>query len=219
MKRKYLIAPLLILLLSTYITKDRFLSLSIFNIKKIVVKNNHLLNEKIISKKLYFLFDSNIFLTDKKKIENKLKELELVRGFEIKRIYPNKIKVKIFEKKPVAILHNKRQKKYFTDDNDVISYFYLKKFENLPQVFGDKDSFKKFYYNLKEIDFPIKSIKAFYLFESRRWDLVTKKNQLIKLPTKNYLKSLENFLALKDQQNFNKYQTFDYRISEQLILK
>ena len=145
------------------------------------------MDEKIISKKLYFLFDSNIFLTDKK-IENKLEELELVRGFEIKRIYPNKIKVKIFEKKPVDILHNKRQKKYFTDDNDVISYFYLKKFENLPQVFGDKDSFKKFYYNLKEIDFPIKSIKAFYLFESRRWDLVTKKNQLIKLPTKNYLK-------------------------------
>ena len=46
-----------------------------------------------------------------------------------------------------------------------------------------------------------------------------KKNQLIKLPTNDYLKSLENFLVLKDQVNFDKYRTFDYRISDQLILK
>ena len=89
----------------------------------------------------------------------------------------------------------------------------------MPLVFGDRDNFKIFYNNLKKINFPINDIKELYLFESRRWDLVTKRNQLVKLPINDYLKSLKNFLQLKDQENFRKYQTFDYRISEQLILK
>ena len=219
MRKRLLIALLLLLILSTYNSNTNTDFYSRFNINKILIENNYILSKSEVEKNLSFLKDKNLFLLTSKDIEEQIKKDSFIESISIRKIYPNQIKVKIFEKKPVAILHNKRQKKYFTDDNDVISYFYLKKFENLPQVFGDKDSFKKFYYNLKEIDFPIKNIKAFYLFESQRWDLVTKKNQLIKLPTKNYLKSLENFLALKDQQNFNKYQTFDYRISEQLILK
>ena len=50
-------------------------------------------------------------------------------------------------------------------------------------------------------------------------DLLTKKNQTIKLPSKDYIQSLENFIFLKDQANFEKYKIFDYRINQQLILK
>ena len=48
---------------------------------------------------------------------------------------------------------------------------------------------------------------------------VNKKNKLVKLPNKNYMKSLVNFLSIKDRDNFAKYKTFDYRINDQLILK
>ena len=48
---------------------------------------------------------------------------------------------------------------------------------------------------------------------------MTKKNQTIKLPSKDYIQSLENFIFLKDQANFEKYKIFDYRINQQLILK
>ena len=75
------------------------------------------------------------------------------------------------------------------------------------------------YLNLKKNKFPLDDIKKFYLFETNRWDLVTKKNQTIKLPSKDYIKSLENFIFLKDQANFEKYKIFDYRINQQLILK
>ena len=62
-------------------------------------------------------------------------------------------------------------------------------------------------------------IKKFYLFESKRWDIITLENQIIKLPIKNYDLSLKNFIKLKNQTNFRKYKTFDYRINDQLILK
>ena len=56
-------------------------------------------------------------------------------------------------------------------------------------------------------------------FETNRWDLETYNNKIIKLPSKNYKKSLKNFMSLKNQDNFKKYRIFDYRIKNQLILQ
>ena len=70
-----------------------------------------------------------------------------------------------------------------------------------------------------EIAVKLNEIKKFYLFESKRWDILTKNNQIIKLPIKDYEISLQNFIDLKDQINFGKYQIFDYRINNQIILK
>ena len=154
-----------------------------------------------------------------KKIETKINDIDFIESFEIKKIYPNKIKIKIFEKTPIVILQNKKEKKYFTNKEDTVNFFELDKFEGLPIVFGDKKNFQVFYNDLKNINFPISEIKVFYLFESKRWDLVTNNNQTIKLPIKNYIKSLQNFVNLKNQSIFQKYKIFDYRISDQLILK
>ena len=119
----------------------------------------------------------------------------------------------------MAILQNKRKKYYFTDKGEVIKFLELKKYNDLPIVFGDKVSFSIFYENLKKMNFPTNKIKSFYFFESNRWDLVTKKNQTVKLPSNDYLESLNNFLRLEIDQNFKKYKIFDYRINNQLLLK
>ena len=72
---------------------------------------------------------------------------------------------------------------------------------------------------MNEINFPNKIITKYILFESNRWDLETVNKKIIKLPNKNYTKSLENYLKLIKNNNFNKYEVFDYRIPGQLILK
>ena len=47
----------------------------------------------------------------------------------------------------------------------------------------------------------------------------TKNKKLIKLPVKNYMQSLKNYMmSINDLENFKKYKTFDYRIKKQLIL-
>ena len=89
----------------------------------------------------------------------------------------------------------------------------------MPIVYGDRRSFTDFYKVLKKINYPFNEIEKFYLFESKRWDIVTKDQQTIKLPIKNYEISLKNFINLKDQINFRKYKIFDYRINNQIILK
>ena len=217
--RRLLVGLILLLLFSTYNLQGYFNINSKLNLKKILIENNNIVDEKIIKKKLSFLYNSNLFYLDSKKIKNQLMEIKFIESFRIKKIFPNTIRIKIFEKKPIAILHYRKNKKYITDKGDLIDFVFINQFRNLPTVFGDKKSFKIFYIDLQRIDFPINEIKTFYLFESKRWDLLTFNEKLIKLPVKNYEKSLENFLNIKDQENFEKYKIFDYRISNQLILK
>ena len=136
----------------------------------------------------------------------------------LKKIYPNTIKLKITEKKAVAILQKKKEKYYISNKGHLINFKYINLYKDLPTVFGDGKIFYPLYRDLQNIQFPIETIKSFYFFESGRWDLVTHNDKVIKLPIKNYLNSLENFMISKDDNNFNKYQIFDYRIKDQLIL-
>ena len=219
MKKRLIIGLLLLFLFSTYNIKFNETFFSNLKIKKITIENNKIINDKEIKEKLSFLYETNFFFLRIKNIEKKLKEIQFIESYQIKKVYPNNLIIKITEKKPIAIIQKSKQKKYFTVRGDLIDFRKIKKFEDLPTVFGDEKSFSTFYVNLKNINFPFKEIKTFYLFESKRWDLLTLKNQLIKLPITNYNKSLLNFISLKDQANFEKYKIFDYRIKDQLILK
>ena len=219
MKKRLIIGLLLLFLFSTYNIKFNKTFFSNLQIKKITIENNKIIKDKEIKEKLSFLYETNFFFLRTKTIEKKLREIQFIESYQIKKIYPNNLIIKITEKKPIAIIQKSKQKKYFTVRGDLIDFRKIKIFEDLPNVFGDEKSFSTFYVNLKNINFPFKEIKTFYLFESKRWDLLTLKNQLIKLPINNYNKSLLNFISLKDQANFEKYKIFDYRIKDQLILK
>ena len=219
MKKRLIIGLLLLFLFSTYNIKFNKTFFSNLQIKKITIENNKIIKDKEIKEKLSFLYETNFFFLRTKTIEKKLREIQFIESYQIKKIYPNNLIIKITEKKPIAIIQKSKQKKYFTVRGDLIDFRKIKIFEDLPNVFGDEKSFATFYGNLKNINFPFKEIKTFYLFESKRWDLLTLKNQLIKLPINNYNKSLLNFISLKDQANFEKYKIFDYRIKDQLILK
>ena len=219
MKKRLIIGLLLLFLFSTYNIKFNKTFFSNFQIKKITIENNKIITEGEIKEKLSFLYETNFFFLRTKNIEKKLKEIQFIESYQIKKIYPNNLKIKIIEKKPIAIIQRMKQKKYFTAKGDLIDFRDIKIFRDLPIVFGDRESFLTFYLNLKIINFPFEEVKTFYLFESKRWDLLTLKDQLIKLPINNYNKSLLNFISLKDQANFEKYKIFDYRIKDQLILK
>ena len=124
----------------------------------------------------------------------------------------------IYEKKPIAILHNKKKKFYISSKGDLINFKEIEKYNDLPTVFGNGQNFYSLYIDLQNIEFPLEMIKTFYFFESGRWDLIMKDGKTIKLPIKDYLSSLENFILSKSHSNFKKYKIFDYRIKDQLIL-
>ena len=219
MKKRFLIGLLLLLLLSTYSSKNSIDNQYKLNIKEIIVENNNILKKKEVKEEFSFLYNQNIFLLNDKTIAQNLSKKSFIESFKIKKIYPDKIKIVVFEKQPIAILQNKKEKHYYTNKNEIIEFSNLREFKNLPIVFSDKKNFKIFYNDLKKIEFPLNIIKSLQFFKSQRWDIITRKDQTIKLPTSEYKKSLRNFLEIKNKDNFNRYKIFDYRIKDQLILK
>ncbi len=219
MKKKLFVGLILLIFFSTYKFKNDYNILKVFNIKRIEIKNNQILDGSVIKKDLIFLYQKNIFSINEKEIKERIEKNNFIESFEIKKIYPSSIKIKIFEKKPIAILYDKKEKFFYTDKGDVIKYLKIEEFENLPTVFGNKDNFNYFYKQLVKINFPIDQIKSFYFFETNRWDLLTVNNKTIKLPIKNYGKSLKSFLRINKKDDFTKFKVFDYRINGQLILK
>ena len=218
MKKSYFGLIAILLLFTTYSPKFNSNTISVLNIKKILIENNSIIRQEKIKKKLSYLYNKNLFFLEKRDIEKNLINEAFLDSFIIKKIYPNTLKLIIEEKIPVAILHHKKEKFYISNKGSLINFIEIKKYENLPTVFGKSENFISFYQDLENLNFPVMSIKSFYYFESGRWDLLMQSDKVIKLPEKNYLSSLENFMLFKSNIEFDKYKLFDYRIQNQLIL-
>ena len=217
--KKQTITALVLFTLLTTVTFQEKLKISKFNLKEIKIENNLVLKEPYIKDLLLPIYNKNLIFLKDVEVKELLMQNTFIESFIIKKKYPNVLKIKIFEKKPIAILQNKKKKFYLSKKIELIEFNDLNNYKELPYVFGNKREFKIFYNNLSKIEFPFDMIKNFTLFESNRWDLETINKKLIKLPHKDYTKSLRNYLHFINKNDLNKYKVFDYRINGQLILK
>ena len=217
MKKRIVIGLGLLILLTT-ITSQQKIVISKFNLKEINIKNNILTKKKDIKKLLFPIYNKNLIFLKNLEIEKALMQNSFIESFEIKKKYPNTLTIKIFEKKPIAILQYNKNKFYLSEKIELIKFENLSNYQNLPYVIGSKEDFEIFYNSLNKINFPLDQIKKYTLYESKRWDLETVNNKLIRLPAKDYIKSIKNYLNLINNNDFKKYKLFDYRINNQLIL-
>ena len=217
---KYLIFFFIFIIFSTYTPNYSSQKNSIFfPVKEIEIDNYSITKPKKIINELNYLLGKSILFIDKNNINLSIKKFDFIDEFKIKRIYPNTLKFIIEEKEPIAIFIDKKNTFYLTAKGETITFLDLKRFDNLPYVIGKKDDFANFYLSLKKSNFEIEQVSSFQYFEVGRWDIVLKNKKVIKLPVENYLESINNFILLKNDKNFDDYQIFDYRIRDQLILK
>ena len=192
---------------------------NVFKIKYVEIENIYIIDKKELKKIVNNeLKNLSLFSINEKKMSNILKKYEIIKSIEIKKVFPNTIKIKKIEKEIIATLINKKKKFYLTLNGEKIRFFKNEKLDNLPKIFGEQKNFTQIYNSLKKLNFPINEIKSFYYFDIGRWDIILKNSNIIKLPVKDFNESLINYNELKNDQNFTKYKIFDYRIKDQLIL-
>ena len=221
MKKYYIIFFLILLtiILTTFNPNNFNLGFDLFKINKIEIKNLKVLDKNKIKNLFYEEFlGSNLFILDKKKIDKISSDNALIDYIEFRKIYPSKLQVIIYEKETIAIINDKQNKYYLTKNGEEIKYFKNIILEKLPNIFGKQNNFLEIYISLAELNFPISKIKSFYYFDIGRWDIILENDKVIKLPTKNFVASLKNFMKLYEEINFEKYSIFDYRVKDQLIL-
>jgi len=219
MRNKSIIGIALFILFSTFISQNQF-TINKFEIKEIKIENNEILDNQELIKIFSFLYSKNIIFLNSYELKKNIDQNSFIEKIEIKKIFPDKIVIKVFEKEPIAIIIDKYQKKnYLGKKTNLIKFRKILKYENLPIVRGEPNNFKKLFNNLIKINFPIDQIISYQHFKINRWNIEMIDGKILKLPEKNFTESLINFMSIKDKSNFEKYKIFDYRLNNQLVLK
>ena len=217
-KNKVYIYLFIFFLLSTlnniHFTNSHFFKFNVDNIKVSgLSEKNNLQTTKEINKILF----ENIFLIKKEVLLKTLEKNNLISSFEIKKIYPNTIQVKIKKTEFLGITNIDGNFFFIGSNGKFIDYENTKK--NLPYVFGKVDpySFIEFVKIIKKSKFDLNTVKEFYFFPSERWDIKTKDNKLFKLPSENLELKLNLIYSVLKNEEFKDKKIIDLRFSNKII--
>ena len=171
-----------------------------------------------IAKKLDILLFRNIFFLNRANINKVISEYNLVEKYSVKKIYPKYIKVDI---QPTKFIGQMKGKQTFLigSNGKLIN---SKNIDNkLPFLFGkfDSEKFLEFKKIIDQSDFEFNDFKSIYFFPSKRWDIKTKNNVIIKLPEENLAEVLKTAQAIIKNFEFNDNKVIDLRIPNNLIIK
>ena len=164
-----------------------------------------------------FLYES-IFVISKDEIKKIIEKHNIIQEFNIKKIYPSTLNIEIKPTKFIARVFNNGQYlvgangKLIEDKNNN---------ELLPYIFGEFNSldFLSFKQNIEKSIFSFSNLKTLYFFPSGRWDILTNKDILIKLPQEHIVASLNLSKKLIDNDNFKDNKFIDLRVKNHLVIK
>jgi|MDTG01.2.fsa_nt_gb cell division protein FtsQ len=174
-------------------------------------------NLKIIDE-LDFVKMENIFLIDKKDIKNVFEKKNFIEKFYIKKQYPSTLNI-VVQKTNFLANTIIDEKFFFVGSNGKLILSNTSN-EKLPYLFG-KPNIKEFINFLgifEEVNLKLNDISEIYYFQSKRWDVKTKKNILIKLPDTNIKNALQLGYDIINDSNFKNINKIDLRINNQIIL-
>ena len=216
-KNKIIIYLLFLFILSTtsvkLIDNQNKLSSSISRIDVLGLSKEK--NSEIL-KNLDNLFYKNIFIINKGEIKKILEKHNIIEEFNIKKIYPSTLYIKIKPTKFMARISDKGQPligangKIIKDKNNN---------DILPYIFGkfNSNDFLIFKNNIEKSRFSFSELKTLYFFPSGRWDILTNNDILIKLPQEHIIEVLDLAHKIIDSDDFKNDKFIDLRVKNHLV--
>jgi|TARA_B110001452_G_scaffold123986_1_gene102798 cell division protein FtsQ len=172
-----------------------------------------------IKNSLNELMFQNIFMIDSKKIIDILENNDLIYSYNVKKIYPNSIDIKIKKAELLALI-SKDGNFFYVGSNGKLVNFKKINYE-LPFLTGEIEinDIIEFIKLIKKSKIEYRNITQIYYFQSGRWDIKNKSDILIKLPSENLIKNLNIAYKIINEKNFKTKKIIDLRILNNIILK
>ena len=180
-KKKYIFFYLIIFLILSSIHNSNFKNMNFFYIKKIDVVGLNESNNLLLENKLVDFIGYNIFTLEKDSFKF-INSLNLIKDYNIKRIYPNQLKVYLEPARAISVVKHTNKLFVLGNNGKIIDLDVIP--INVPKVTGTND-IKKVFQTLEMIDksnFNIENIKKIEFFLSDRIDIELKNKKKIKLP-------------------------------------
>ena len=187
-------------------------------INKITIKGLSNSTNTKISNELDNLFYKNISIIGKKEVIKVISKYNIIEEYSIKKIYPSSIHISIKPTKFIARISNNNQ--FLVGANGKLIEVKNNN-EKLPYLFGKFNSseFLILKKNIENSKFTFIEFKALYFFPSKRWDVLTSDNILIKLPEDNFSKSINLAYKVINSNDFKNKSFIDLRVKNYLITR
>jgi len=197
---------------------------TIFNLNTFKIKNFHIIglenNYKIeLENNLLNSIKSDIFFVKKDYLRSILNSNTLIETFQVFKIYPSTLDIKIKKTSFLARLNINGDIFLIGSNGKLTKDFLQSNSEILPFIFGNLkvEDFLKIYSIINTSDFKYKNIKNLFFYKSGRIDLELKDNILIKLPLDNLESAFKKIFQLISNNQLNK-KIIDARVPNQIIL-
>ena len=189
-KNKIVIYLIFLLILSTTSNKniDQQTNYNIV-INKIEITGLSINNNLQLKNKLDNFLYKNIFFLGKKEINNIILKYNIIEEYNVKKIYPSKLDIDVKPTKFIAKISSNNRLLVGSNgkliENEITN-------EKLPYIFGKFNSkeFLKFKEIVEYSKFNFADLKSIFFYSSKRFDILTIDEILIKSPKNNLLKSL-----------------------------
>ena len=194
------------------------MNVSFPKINRIEINGLNFDERKKIENIIYDSNSKNIFHLDKEYLKKKINSISIIEQFEIFKNYPSTLKIFI-EKTKILAQTKRNGLDYLIGSNgklienkDFIS--------ELPFIFGDLDisEFLKLKNKIDSSLFKFSEISNLYIYKSKRWDIETRKGNLIKLPKSDIKELLNLYVRMSNEKKINEKTIVDFRQKNQIVL-
>ena len=214
-KKKYIFFYLIILIILSSIHNSNFKN-NFFNIKKIEVVGLNKTDNSLLENKLADLVGSNIFVLNKQSFEI-INSINLIKNYNVKKIYPNKVKVYLESAVAISVIKNSNELVILGNNGKIINLKTLPK--NIPEVTGTSDMKKVFQtieiFNKSDLD--IKKIKKINFFPSKRIDIELENKKKIRFPINFTIDDLNFGFRVINDEKFSQSRIIDLRVPNKVI--
>ena len=215
-KKNYIFFYLIIFLILSSIHNSNFKNNNFFSVKKIEVIDLNNGGYSFLENKFTDLVGSNIFALNKKSFEL-INSINSIKSYNIKKIYPNQVKVYLESAVAIGLVKNSNEFIILGDNGKIIDLETFPK--NIPEVTGTNDM-EKIFQTIEIINksnFDIKNIKKIIFFPSKRIDLELQNKKKIRFPINFAIDDLNFGYKVVNDKKFNQYIIIDLRVPNKVI--
>ena len=215
-KKNYIFFLLIVFLILSSTHNSNFKYNNFFTIKKIEVIGLNKTDNSFLENKLADLVGSNIFVLNKKSFEL-INSVNLIKNYNVKKIYPNKVKVYLESALAISVIKNSNELVILGNNGKIIDLKTLPK--NIPEVTGTSDM-KKVFKTIEIISkspFDIRKVKKISFFQSKRIDIELENKRKIRFPINFTIDDLNFGFRVVNDEKFNKSKVIDLRIPNKVI--
>ena len=208
--RKILIYLFIFFILGTYTNKE-FSNFNFPEIDSYKIEGLNVLENDQIFQDLSKIQNKNLFFLKQDEISKIINSNQIIESFSVFKHYPSSLNIVIEETIFLALTKKNGQDFYIGSNGNLIQT--INKKTNLPFVFGNFEisDFLRLKKIIDNSNFNYDNIKNFYYFKSRRWDIETKDDLIIKLPSKELNVSFDILSKIYDNQKFKDIKVIDLR--------